>query len=792
MGKKRASLSPKSLSGKGKKQQLSSLARHGKMVPAPELNNDSEEGNDNDDSDDDSVNATGYMSLEKGKKKGSKSTYEDDEDDDEEEEVFDLGVSDSDGGDDDDDDEDEYEEGSEEDNEDDSREGKGDSDDDYYDDDDDDYHNYADDNMKSILENLPVEARNKILSGKKIVPEDDIDDDVGGDSDEENEDEGWGKKKSNYYSGDTADLEIGQDVQDAEDEEEAVKELHEQTMKKMTDSDYYDDLSGDDDDDDDDDEEDSDDEVTLKKKSKVRKKTKGISDKLQSELQTIALGSNNSNSNVQIEKIERNVANMTKDQKLAMITADSPELLSLVEELKEKISELKHKIIPIRELEKKLQDETKTSGIDDDIIHYLDVKNQMLIAYCLNLCFYLAMRCEGKSVKDHPVMRQLLELRYVMEKLRPMDGKLKHQIDRLVNAANVKDSDQSSFGLRPNPNAFIDKEGASDDSDSGIEDSGHSDDKVSKEKKTASSDDIYRPPKIAAAPYRLEESREDKEARKLQRKRNKLKNSAIFESLQEEFGSAPEQSSSTGMEGMGTADAKALQKEIDERNKFEEERMIRLTMTRKEKQSLKRRQREANKLDRLTDLGDIGGLDEFDDLKVGRRKAAKSANAEATAEALKKAVAAFAQSQDTKKVKTSSKKSNKAIPDFAMDEIDVGGDNNEFDGIVEDFSKRKKDYETKRAEKYVPEPRYGGLESHEISEGQRRPATYEMIKNRGLTPHRKKANRNPRVKKREAYAKAVKNRRGQVRDVITGVGTSYDGEWTGIKSSVAKSRKIGN
>ena len=44
-------------------------------------------------------------------------------------------------------------------------------------------------------------------------------------SDEESEEEkteGWGKKKA-YWSGDTADLEIGQDVQDAEDEEEAAE-----------------------------------------------------------------------------------------------------------------------------------------------------------------------------------------------------------------------------------------------------------------------------------------------------------------------------------------------------------------------------------------------------------------------------------------------------------------------------------------------------------------------------------------------------------------------------------------
>ena len=48
------------------------------------------------------------------------------------------------------------------------------------------------------------------------------DDEDGDDDEEENPSSSWGKKKA-YWSGDTADLEIGQDVQDAEDEEEAAK-----------------------------------------------------------------------------------------------------------------------------------------------------------------------------------------------------------------------------------------------------------------------------------------------------------------------------------------------------------------------------------------------------------------------------------------------------------------------------------------------------------------------------------------------------------------------------------------
>jgi U3 small nucleolar RNA-associated protein 3 len=73
-----------------------------------------------------------------------------------------------------------------------------------------------------------------------------------------------------------------------------------------------------------------------------------------------------------------------------------------------------------------------------------------------------------------------------------------------------------------------------------------------------------------------------------------------------------------------------------------------------------------------------------------------------------------------------------------------------------------------------------------------RALTRAIEKNRGLTPHRNKNGRNPRVKKRVAYEKA-KQKVGSQRAVYKGgqatVGGNYQGEKTGI-STVAKSRKF--
>ena len=67
-----------------------------------------------------------------------------------------------------------------------------------------------------------------------------------------------------------------------------------------------------------------------------------------------------------------------------------------------------------------------------------------------------------------------------------------------------------------------------------------------------------------------------------------------------------------------------------------------------------------------------------------------------------------------------------------------------------------------------------------------------IMKNRGLVPHKNKLNRNPRVKKREQYRKALIRRKGTVREVRTDEGHKYGGEETGIKRGISRSRKLAN
>ncbi|KAL0274909.1 UNVERIFIED_CONTAM: hypothetical protein PYX00_002932 [Menopon gallinae] len=72
---------------------------------------------------------------------------------------------------------------------------------------------------------------------------------------------------------------------------------------------------------------------------------------------------------------------------------------------------------------------------------------------------------------------------------------------------------------------------------------------------------------------------------------------------------------------------------------------------------------------------------------------------------------------------------------------------------------------------------------------EKRAITYEMAKNKGLMPKRNKDQRNPRVKHRKKYRKALIRRRGQVRTPRAEIPV-YGGEATGIKAHVTKSIKL--
>ncbi|XP_039611753.1 something about silencing protein 10 [Polypterus senegalus] len=81
------------------------------------------------------------------------------------------------------------------------------------------------------------------------------------------------------------------------------------------------------------------------------------------------------------------------------------------------------------------------------------------------------------------------------------------------------------------------------------------------------------------------------------------------------------------------------------------------------------------------------------------------------------------------------------------------------------------------------------VNEEQVDEDGKRAITYQIAKNKGLTPRRKKIDRNPRVKHREKFRRAKIRRKGQVLEVRREE-QRYGGELSGIRAGVKKSIKL--
>lgn len=164
-----------------------------------------------------------------------------------------------------------------------------------------------------------------------------------------------------------------------------------------------------------------------------------------------------------------------------------------------------------------------------DGLSLLDTKNELLLSYLQNLVFLILLKIrsyrqrltlnqddktrtsaeeeeEDKSLRND-VTQKLVELRVYLEKgVRPLEGKLRYQIDKLVSAANEADAVTKATTEKKAPSHQAPKHGSrrEDDGDVDDEEDDHDDNDDNDENKHGAlatiSDLSYRPNPSAFAP----------------------------------------------------------------------------------------------------------------------------------------------------------------------------------------------------------------------------------------------------------------------------------------------------
>ena len=283
-------------------------------------------------------------------------------------------------------------------------------------------------------------------------------------------------------------------------------------------------------------------------------------------------------------------------------------------------------------------------------VDFLDTKNTMLVSYLIdltvNLRNQLLLMERGKNSQDpgaiESVRHRLTEVKVAMDKLRGLDKKLRYQLDKILAAADVsKGTNAAAFAVagpgpevqqpedplqfRPNmaddddDSSSSDEDGpprkggdsdADDDSEADGSD-GVSDDMdedlanarmtltMAKEKKREKVEEdrlqeqgVYRAPRLTAVPYTNDQV--EKEVEREKRDRRRMRASEVAQTLRSQYGEQPELEDVFGGSNLGRQRqaARRLTEREAEKTKYEEDTMIRLTTSRKEKKEYKKMLRE--------------------------------------------------------------------------------------------------------------------------------------------------------------------------------------------------------
>ena len=140
----------------------------------------------------------------------------------------------------------------------------------------------------------------------------------------------------------------------------------------------------------------------------------------------------------------------------------------------------------------------------------LELKNNLMLEYLTNLSYVALRKTGGMKIEGEQAIERLVTNRTVLEKIRPIEQKLKYQIDKAIKVADSGQvSAKDPMNFKANPAALVSKLGDGEDDEE--EDDGDDDrngDGISGGGKGGRKDGKYVAPKNVPAYY--EEERDSK------------------------------------------------------------------------------------------------------------------------------------------------------------------------------------------------------------------------------------------------------------------------------------------
>ncbi|XP_042570156.1 neuroguidin [Cyprinus carpio] len=270
-----------------------------------------------------------------------------------------------------------------------------------------------------------------------------------------------------------------------------------------------------------------------------------------------------------------------------LIDNDLPTSVRLLNSLTEQVASVTSHV---RDLIKKVREKAYQTSKG---LSFLDLKYHLLLFYLQDITHLISLKTEGESLKDNSAIHRLVTIRTVLEKMRPLDQKLKYQIDKLVRTAvtgSLAENDPLHF--RPNPQNLVSKrfvvlvEGGK-----------------SKGVKEPSASRKYIPPRIAPMHYDGDMTEADRQKEQIDKQKRAALRSSVIQELRQQYSDAPEE----------IRDRRDFQTERESREEmnrknYEESMLVRLSTPREQRFRKRGMVGMTSQLSSITRFSDITAL----------------------------------------------------------------------------------------------------------------------------------------------------------------------------------------
>ncbi|KAJ2656863.1 something about silencing protein 10 [Coemansia sp. RSA 1200] len=567
------------------------------------------------------------------------------------------------------------------------------------------------------------------------------------------DDGAWGKHKDNYYDADDIGTDSDDDEAAAKEEEEEALRLQKQQLEALDEDDFMDEFSA---------------QLGVSTKAgaggSISRLVSSVDDgKSQIDLDKVLIDVGGS---FDISDAKRQaLMRLSESEKLKVVEAESPELLSLVGDMQSYWTDVCGHIAPILQKAGSLG----VSSDDHPALAFYTLKYQLSMSYLNNIAVYLVLKASttgergGLELRDHPVIGSIVEFRRRLEMVDRLQTKLAPLLDlfteELESGALESAAVEDARGM-PNTNTNT----SVVDSDSDVEmattdfKSAEAELSRTKKKKSKKSREQTEASFLEAVAPAATDSyaelqrmvRKEKSAEKRRKKSNSARAVDSWEALADgDFGE---------------------QQQLDDGDAEDKERAMRRLRNHAKRIAQGRSKRDAKA--KLT--GDM-------DVPYRDRKAERLRYDSKTADSVREQAEQYGDDLDLG--------------------MDLGSDIGEAGRSDDDYYKEvaqqaaAKKTQAKAEKKARKDAQWKMVveaniaEDAEVAGDAKRGVNYQILKNKGLLPRRTKEQRNPRVKRKQRYEKAKKKLSStgvQVRKLEG----NYGGEATGIKPNLTRSTRF--